>query len=88
MYYNQRMDYKARVDFGAWTEGRYVWRVMRWSMIERDQVGFCETLEEAQAAAENAMQAKDITGTTAMKSGGFGVANRYVQEDLFGKVTP
>jgi hypothetical protein len=51
LYHDQRGNYKARVDYGKWTNYLYMWRVMA-NPFDKDIVGYEKTLEEAQAIAE------------------------------------
>ena len=55
LFHDQRGNYRARVDRGNWTYGRYQWRVMR-GWPDQDITGFAETLEEAQVTAEQILR--------------------------------
>jgi hypothetical protein len=57
LYYTNRGHYRARVDFAKWTNGQYLWRVMHY-VPGKDVVGYEETLEAAQLAAEDVMNGK------------------------------
>lgn len=55
LFYDQRRNYVARVDFAEWMKGRYQWRFMPgWPVT--DVVGYADTLEDAQKAAETARE--------------------------------
>ena len=57
LYYTNRGNYKARIDFKSWTKGLYQWRVMS-DLLGNDMVGWEETLEEAQKVAEDVMSGR------------------------------
>lgn len=59
LYYNERYDYLARVDFNDCTRGLYQWRVMQ-GFPWHDIIGWEPTLEAAQSAAERVMAHKSV----------------------------
>ena len=56
LYYDERGNYKARIDLHKWNNGLYEWRVMYYSYHHNDDVGWEESLEAAKEAAEKVMR--------------------------------
>lgn len=55
MFYDNRGNYRARVDLYPWDNGLFTWRVLNWNVSKEDVSGLENSLEAAQHTADQVM---------------------------------